>query len=529
MKSIFKISTGLFAAVLFSASMVSCSEDIMDGINADRNHMADAPAKYTLSGLIASAAWQINGGDLNTYTAAFVEHEAGVDNQLANAERRVGEPTAASTFNNSWGDLYSDLRDLYVILNDEEKSSDPLVKGIAEILMAYDAAILTDCFGDVPFSESFVLENQLPKFMQPNLDTQESVYQKIFAYLDDAIAVLSTKPANTMGDYDFFFNGQASSWVKVAYGLKARYTMRLIKRSSNVEQSMKDVLEYASKSYTSKDDEATFGPGVYNASNINPLFDFEWSRDGLAGSQSMFDKLSARHDPRIDRIYFAPSGTEENGVYVRKHIPAAEVELYENGVGFPEKGKYTYSVYMYAQTADTYLFSYHELLYLKAEALCRLNRASEAEAFLREATEVTFANTEASIASAITAPKVVNDAGLEDIRDGALTKADADNYFDTYLKPLFDANPLKETMIEKYIGMWGANSCSLETYNDIRRMMALGEDFVELKNPENAKGKFPLRFVYGSGDVTANKNVQAAAGNGQYVYSEPVWWAGGSR
>ena len=93
------------------------------------------------------------------------------------------------------------------------------------------------------------------------------------------------------------------------------------------------------------------------------------------------------------------------------------------------------------------------------------------------------------------------------------------------LKPLFEANPLKETMIQKYLAFFGASGEAVEAYNDYRRLKAAGEDFITLKN----KGKFPLRFIYGSGDATANNNIKEAVGDGQYVYSEPVWWAGGSR
>jgi hypothetical protein len=41
--------------------------------------------------------------------------------------------------------------------------------------------------------------------------------------------------------------------------------------------------------------------------------------------------------------------------------------------------------------------------------------------------------------------------------------------------------------------------------------------------------KFPLRFGYGADDVLANPEVKAAFGDGQYVYSEAVWWAGGNK
>lgn len=190
---------------------------------------------------------------------------------------------------------------------------------------------------------------------------------------------------------------------------------------------------------------------------------------------------------------------------------------------------FAYTYYMYAQTAPTALLSHREVLFLKAEALCRLGRSEEAAEVVKEGIEEAFANTERSIKAAAQAPAVLAYGGVEDISsDGALTKADADAYFETSVLPLFRANPLKETMIQKYLAMWGANGESTETYNDLRRLKALGENLVPLANPKNAK-QFPLRYTYGSDDTTANPNVQAAFGDGSYVYTEPVWWAGGSR
>ena len=56
-------------------------------------------------------------------------------------------------------------------------------------------------------------------------------------------------------------------------------------------------------------------------------------------------------------------------------------------------------------------------------------------------------------------------------------------------------------------------------------MKSLGEDIYGLQNP----GKFPLRCPYGNDDTTTNPNIQAAYGDGQYVFTENVWWAGGTR
>ena len=104
----------------------------------------------------------------------------------------------------------------------------------------------------------------------------------------------------------------------------------------------------------------------------------------------------------------------------------------------------------------------------------------------------------------------------------------AETYFTDEVEPLFDANPLQETMIQKYLAFFGASGESLEAYNDYRRLKGAGENFIVLKNPQNSS-KFPLRFGYGADDVLANPEVKAAFGDGQYVYSEAVWWAGGNK
>src|SRR5690606_17103335 len=88
----------------------SCSEDRMDEINQNVNNPQDVAAKFILADVITSTAFSNMGGDINTYMTSYVEHEVGVHNQLWNAERRVNEPSVASTFNNSWGNIYNTLR-----------------------------------------------------------------------------------------------------------------------------------------------------------------------------------------------------------------------------------------------------------------------------------------------------------------------------------------------------------------------------------------------------------------------------------
>lgn len=513
---------GILSTVILSAFFVSCSEDAMDLINKDRDHTQKVQSKFILADVITKTAFSNTGGDINTYLSTYVEHEVGVHNQLFNAEHRSGEPQNSSTFNNSWLNLYEALKNARIVIDQTSdegpESKNKITRGIAQVLAAYNSALLADMFGDTPYSEAALInEDGLPKFMNPKVDKQQDIYKEVFALLDDAIQNLQGSDAQgAMGVYDLLYNGNAAKWTKFAYGLKARYTMRLLKQSSNQASDLNLVLDYVSKSFTSASEQAAFA--IYDASNLNPLFDFQWSRDGLGASESISEKFIERNDPRLRRVFINADWVQVEG--------ADDPEFFMAPNGNSEQIQYYYntSAFVFSQTAPTLLLSYHEVLFLKAEALCRLNKANEAEPVLKEAIIAAMANTEIGVDAAMNAPAVLTYGGLEETTE-SISDEEAETYFDTTVKPLFTANPLKETMIQKYLAFFGASGESTECYNDIRRMKALGENFVELKNPN----KFPLRLPYGGSDTVNNPNVKEIFGDGQYVYTEPVWWAGGTR
>lgn len=525
MKKIINITKGLLAAIVVSASVVSCSEDAMDAINLDTNHTKDVQAKYILADAITSTAFNVVGGDFNTYSAVYVEHEVGTDNQLYRAEHRDNEPSAASTFNNVWGSTYAALKNARIVIDKcsagGQEDGNQVTRGIGEVLAAYNSAVIADMFGDAPWSEAAIVNaDGSPKFMNPKIDAQKDIYIGVMKYINDAIVDLKgTDALGSVGSYDLLYGGNKASWLKLAYGLKARYTMRLLARSTTVNADLQSVVDNTALSFTSAANQAAFS--IYDASNLNPLFDFQWSRDGLAASESMSQKLIERNDPRLRRVFVDPNWMQMTD--------AADPAFFMAPNGANDEAKYYYntSVFVFSQTAPTMIMSYHELLFLKAEALARLGNAALAKTTLKDAVVAAIANTEISVSAAMNAPTVAGYGGLSETT-GAITPAEAATYFDTSVAPLFTANPLKEVMNQKYLAFFGASGESTECFNDIRRMKALNENFVTLTNPLNAT-KFPLRCPYGSDDTTNNPNVKSAYGDGTYVYTEKVWWAGGTK
>ena len=522
MKSIFNRSKGLVSVALLAAAMVSCSEDKMDQVNKDVNHTLDVPSKFILADVLTAAAFSNQGGDFSTYMSTYVEHEVGISNQLYSAEMRQGEPSSASTFNNVWGNIYSNLKNARIIVSKcsegGNQEGNTTTKGIGEVMSALLAGMITDAFGDTPYTEAALptLNNGMPQYLNPVLDKQADIYADIMATLDRAIEDLPQGDITEVGNYDLLYKGNTELWTKFAYGLKARYTMHQINRSADVKADLEKVLDYLSKSFTSADEQAAYAQ--YDATNLNPLFDFQWSRDYLAASQSLAEKLMERNDPRMRRVFFTPDWVQVSGADDKTLL------LAPNGDPEPTQSYYNTSVFTFAQTAPTLLLSYHEVLFLKAEALVRLNRQEEAEPVLKEAVAAAIANLEKSVTAALKSVNVANYGGLKETTK-AITTDEAATYFEQQVKPLFKAHPLKEVMVQKYLAFYGASGEATECYNDIRRMKGANEAFVTLKNPN----KFPLRLPYGGSDVAANPNVEAAYGDGQYVYSEPVWWAGGSR
>lgn len=505
--------TALFALAV--VSFTACSEERMDEINKDLNHSTDATANFIIPEIELNTAQNIVGGDFNTYFGCYVEHWTGTHNQLYNAEIRGIQIHAASTYNNVWAGIYENIRNAKIVVSKcsegGSESSNELGHAVGNIMLAYDAALATDMFGDTPFSQV----GDYKKYMTPDLDKQEEIYETVFGLLNEAIDILSGDPDNTLQSYDFIYEGDAEKWLKFAYGLKARYTMHLLNVSDDEESALKDVIEYVNKSFENADEQAKIN--VYDGNNINPVFDFEWSRDGISSSRSLYNKLVAHNDPRVNHAYVHSGGWN--------YLDAEAVEEYlpNNGMIGLEQSQYefAYDASVFGETADVLLLSYHEILFLKAEAQARLGY-DEALTTLSDAVEVAMANFNKNIATAVSAPDVVYYGGIED--PGMVSDDEIEEYM-AEVENGYLNDPLKEVMIQKYFGMWGCNGESTETYNDVRRLKAMDEDIYDLENP----GDFPLRAGYGTDDTSSNEFVRKAFGDGKYVYTEPVWWAGGTR
>jgi len=475
----------ILVTALLAFTLWSCSESVMDEINENINDPSDMASRLIITDAMTASAFSVAGGDFAFYASIYIEHNTGVWGQFYNADIRSSQPTSSTTYDNAWNAVYANLYSLKIVREkcseggSEEGNYHTL--GIAQILTAYNLAALTDVMGDVPWTEAI----QPGVIFTPVLDRQEDIYDDIFSLLDDAIANLDKESVYaSLGVQDLLYGGETELWKKFAYGLKARYTMRLSLKTP----AYTDVITFADQSFSSIDEQAQFN---YNGTTSqSPFYSMFQDRDYYGASQSLHNKLVERSDPRDDVFFMAHPDVGGDLVFA------------PNGTANQVQSSYSISA-ISTVTAPTYLLSYHEIEFLKAEANVRLNNLPAAEEALEKAITAAF----------------------QKVNIG-LTAAEATDYFNSSVKPRFDANPLSEVMNQKYIAFFEEEA--IEAFNDYRRLRAMGNNVISLDNPLNSN-RFPLRYSYGSADVTTNFNVRDAYGDGTYVYAENVWWAGGTR
>ncbi|MGC8804043.1 MAG: SusD/RagB family nutrient-binding outer membrane lipoprotein, partial [Bacteroidales bacterium] len=198
-------------AISFLILFSSCEKWIDTDINIDPNNPEKVSYNLVLPTIEAGLAYQY-GGDLSRPVAIWMQQFAGVGNQ----------PIAFDVYNFTqsdvnnvwvWGMYAGPMMDLKRMIVSAKADGSFHYLGVAQVLMAFSVATMTDLFGDIPFSDAWIDGNVTPKY-----DTQQAIYDSLFKMVDDAIANLS-KPQSLFspGSDDIIYGGDLDKWIKAAY------------------------------------------------------------------------------------------------------------------------------------------------------------------------------------------------------------------------------------------------------------------------------------------------------------------------
>lgn len=141
----------------------------------------------------------------------------------------------------------SNLNELYEAA---EKEGAYHYMAMADIYHALGFMEMLDLYGEIPYTQAID-----PTVVNPAYDNGKAIFNGVMAKLDEAIELLGkTQPvtAATLKAGDMVNGGNIDKWIKFCYGLKARYLLKLSKKSDLYNPD--EILSCLSKSVTSIDD-----------------------------------------------------------------------------------------------------------------------------------------------------------------------------------------------------------------------------------------------------------------------------------
>lgn len=197
--------------------------------------------------------------------------------------------------NGTWNTTYKWLRNVKEMEEAAVIYEQPIYSAVAKTLQAYIVGILTDSFGDVPFSEALQAESGL---VQPKFDTQEEIYKKLVQDLEAANLLYAA--GGIMNGNDLLYNNDISKWRKLNNSLLMRLILRASKRPEfDSYNRLKAIIENPNQYpvFTSNSDAA-----LVKISGLSP-YEYAWGRrqdyvNFEAMSSFFVDLLNDLEDPR---------------------------------------------------------------------------------------------------------------------------------------------------------------------------------------------------------------------------------------
>lgn len=464
MKKIF--SKGIFILVtLLMVINQSCSDKIMAEIDTNPNSPTAVNVRLMLPGTIMSVVYGVAGNFTVRQMSFNVEHTADV------SVNNIFDPYFISEA--LWQNAYHALNDTKLLIETADRNNLKFFRSIGQVLHVYTAAMLTDVYGDIPYTEAL----QGNDVRNPRFDSQESIYTKLFSILDTVIVSLSTPTVDNPGNTDLIFGGNRTLWLKTAYALKARLHNRLSKRDPN--GSATAALTAINNAFANHTEGFAFRGYLAGTAHDNPWNGFQKAQRVFAISSSFINRMAAaangniENDPRASRWF-----TRIGGLFVGAPVEGAPAD--PNFTRFS-----TLSSNILADNSPQPLIMYDELMFIKAEAHLRLGQTLQAQQALRDA-----------------------------IRANMLMNGISESAITAYIN-IVDAQPfnLNHIMTQKYLSYF--MFMPIEAFNDMRRTGI--PSFTSTR-------RNVIRLPYPNSEVNRNPNTPTDI-NEATIYTTPVWWA----
>jgi len=305
-----KMKKKLFILFALAAVLVSCSDKIYEEINTDPTKVSEANPSAQLTFAELQLFGDMNYVDVHRlYTYAFTQHLMGCWNTTNyGGQHRMDNNEMARPWNNLYPGAIRNLTDAINSTKDDAKQAN--VHAAARILRVYVGGLMTDVYGDVPYSEAGM--GYISGKVTPAYDKQEDIYRSFFEELKEAAKLFDNEAAAITSDP--LFEGNLAQWKLFANSLRLRYAMRISDVLPDLAKAeFKAALEDGVM-LSAADDACvkhmnisySFGQESYKDFRGNAMAKYFFGNDPANNPtyicQTMWEQLYKNNDPRTKRL-----------------------------------------------------------------------------------------------------------------------------------------------------------------------------------------------------------------------------------
>ena len=286
----FTIQSSIFVLALILFSTVGCEK--LEDLNQNPNQPESVTPDILLPGVIRDMTNTQVGHAFfiancaSQHTAKSLRNEVDIYNW--NSAPIIGvEPL--------WQGMYGALRDIKNMEDAAAANGDDRLMAVSLTLKAMAFHVLTDTYGDVPFSEALMGGEGI---FTPAYDGQETIYtgeNGLFAMLDEAHALFAPAGPGTIGG-DILFGGDSDLWHRFANALH----LRLLLHASSQSDVSAQFAEVASRPLM--EGTAHNAALMYQGSfpNEYPLIPFKTGDfESVRLGEQLYQHLANTADPRL--------------------------------------------------------------------------------------------------------------------------------------------------------------------------------------------------------------------------------------
>jgi len=485
----------LFIISLLFLAGTSCDDfdDDFNNINPDVAVNIDNNPELLLTGVIrepinrmVGAAWS-EGNLMAQYAARFVFTSF--------------DQFEWGSQESEWNRLYLSIRDAQQLKQIARNLDNPSYEAAGLIMEAWMFQILTDMWGDVPYTEA--AQAKLQENYTPAYTPQEQIYTGILDSLTIANTLLSASDAPAIQG-DILLGGDLANWQKFANSLRMRVALRLSNVKPDVAQSVISTIVGSPEQYPILESNEDNVALTYLSSNpsVFPISEAAGYRSGSFNEYRMSETvegvLKEYDDPRLQAWFNPTTNSVEAGTPewsgMLNGVVDGNAYVYKGGDAF--LSKFSDQFYFSPNAIEGMIIKYDEVQFMLAEAAQRGWIVGDAQTYYENGVQASFNYWEVELPTDYLSREGVS-------YDGML-----------------------ETIInQKWLAMLYTD------YQGFIEYKRTGFPTVIQPGPDAFFDTYPSRFEYPSEERTLNKtNYDEAVARQNINTNEailtPVWWEG---